>query len=207
MQPLLEIAIPIRSFLSAGGPLLGVLFGLSLVLWSLIIERYTYFVWGHPRHLADIEARWRERSDTTSWFANKIRQAMISEVSLRLNRSLPLIKALIAVCPLLGLLGTVTGMIRVFDVMAYVGSGNARAMADGVSMATIPTMAGMVIALSGLFFSSHLSRRAVLETQRAADCLRGGVSGEHSRGDWRRRAVRIMPTTGSTPGGRGGEDR
>jgi biopolymer transport protein ExbB len=90
-----------------------------------------------------------------------------------LYRYLRLIKALIAVCPLLGLLGTVTGMIHVFDVMALLGSGNARAMADGVSMATIPTMAGMVVALSGLFFSSHLERRAVVEAQKAADSLRG----------------------------------
>ena len=50
-----------------------------------------------------------------------------------------------------GLLGTVTGMIEVFDVMAITGSGNARSMASGVSKATIPTMAGMVGALSGVF--------------------------------------------------------
>ncbi len=76
-----------------------------------------------------------------------------------------------AVCPLLGLLGTVTGMIHVFDVMAIQGSGNARAMAAGISMATTPTMAGMVVALSGLFFSSRLQQRAGLERQKAADLL------------------------------------
>ena len=64
-----------------------------------------------------------------------------------------MVKTLVALCPLLGLLGTVTGMIEVFDVMAIAGSGNARAMAAGVSKATIPTMAGMVAAISGLYFS------------------------------------------------------
>jgi biopolymer transport protein ExbB len=45
-------------------------------------------------------------------------------------------------------------------------------MADGISLATIPTMAGMVVAISGLFFSANLSRRANLEADRAADQLR-----------------------------------
>ncbi len=173
MQPLLEIGASLRAFMDTGGPLLWVLFAVSLVLWSLIAERYLYLIWGHPRHLAGVQAQWSGRRERTSWFALKIRQALISDVSLRLNRSLYAIKAMIAICPLLGLLGTVTGMIHVFDVMAFAGSGNARAMANGVSMATIPTMAGMVVALSGLFFSSHLQSRAMLETQKTADSLRG----------------------------------
>jgi biopolymer transport protein ExbB len=57
----------------------------------------------------------------------------------------------VTVCPLFGLMGTVTGMISVFDVMAFAGMGNPRLMASGVSKATIPTMAGMVGALSGIF--------------------------------------------------------
>jgi biopolymer transport protein ExbB len=67
---------------------------------------------------------------------------------------------LVALAPFLGLLGTVTGMIEVFDVMAITGSGNARAMAAGISKATLPTMAGMVVALSGLFFTANLERKA-----------------------------------------------
>jgi len=70
---------------------------------------------------------------------------------MQLQQSLGLIKSLVAVCPLLGLLGTVTGMIEVFDVMAVMGTGSARAMASGISKATIPTMAGMVGALTGVF--------------------------------------------------------
>jgi biopolymer transport protein ExbB len=88
-----------------------------------------------------------------------------------LDSGLTMIKTLVALCPLLGLLGTVTGMIEVFDVMAIAGSGNARAMASGVSRATIPTMAGMVAALSGLILSVQLERYARDETQRVADSL------------------------------------
>jgi biopolymer transport protein ExbB len=82
-----------------------------------------------------------------------------------------MIKSLIALCPLLGLLGTVTGMIEVFDVLAIAGSGNARAMAEGVSRATIPTMAGMVAALSGLYWAARLTRRVEKESRKFSDQL------------------------------------
>jgi biopolymer transport protein ExbB len=70
-----------------------------------------------------------------------------------------------------GLLGTVTGMIEVFDVMALTGSGNTRGMAAGVSKATLPTMAGMVAALSGMLFSIQLDRFSRDEAERVADHL------------------------------------
>ena len=76
-----------------------------------------------------------------------------------------MIKACVALCPLLGLLGTVTGMVEVFQVMAVNGTSNVRAMAAGVSKATVPTMAGMVAALSGLFFSFWLQRQYERERQ------------------------------------------
>ena len=63
-------------------------------------------------------------------------------------------------------------MISVFDVMAVLGTDNARAMSAGISMATIPTMAGLVVALSGLFFSARLRQLTALERQRVADLLR-----------------------------------
>ena len=49
------------------------------------------------------------------------------------------------------MLGTVTGMIEVFDIMAITGTGNARAMASGIARATLPTMTGLFISIVGLF--------------------------------------------------------
>ena len=69
-----------------------------------------------------------------------------------MEKYLAIIKMLIAICPMLGLLGTVIGMIQVSDVMAVTGNGNSRSMAAGISQATISTMAGMIIAISGLYF-------------------------------------------------------
>jgi biopolymer transport protein ExbB len=84
---------------------------------------------------------------------------------------MPLLATLIAICPLLGLLGTVTGMIQVFDVLSATGTGNARAMASGIAQATLPTMAGLVVALSGLYFRSRFQRLAERSQQELADRL------------------------------------
>ncbi|MCE7629768.1 MotA/TolQ/ExbB proton channel family protein, partial [Vibrio fluvialis] len=52
----------------------------------------------------------------------------------------------------------VTGMISVFDVMATQGSSNPKLMASGISLATLPTMAGMVAALAGMFVHARLAK-------------------------------------------------
>ena len=114
---------------------------------------------------------WEARDDKDSWYADQVRLLLVSRVSVKLDHSLLLIRTLVALCPMIGLLGTVTGMIEVFDVMAISGSGNVRAMASGVSKATIPTMAGMVAALSGLIFSVQWTRFARQQGQRVADQL------------------------------------
>ena len=75
---------------------------------------------------------WQARADHSSWNAHQIRRLLVSEVRQKLERGLGLIRTIVALCPMLGLLGTVTGMIEVFDVMAIAGSGNARVMAAGV---------------------------------------------------------------------------
>ncbi len=161
----------IRNFLDLGGD---VLYGIMLVLflmWTLIIERLWYFYRIHPKEKRTIVSTWEARADTHSWYAKRIREEMISNTSIALSNNIGLIKALIAICPLLGLMGTVTGMVSVFDVMTYSGSGNARAMAAGVSMATVPTMAGMVAALSGVYFGTWLEHKAVTETEELGDLL------------------------------------
>jgi biopolymer transport protein ExbB len=140
-------------------------------MWTLMLERFWYFWRVHPGVAGAARREWSQRSDHASWYAHQIRRLLISQVSAQLGEGLPMIRTLVALCPLLGLLGTVTGMIEVFDVMAVAGSGNARAMASGVSKATIPTMAGMVAALSGLMLSVQIEKFTQNEEQRVADSL------------------------------------
>jgi len=171
MNPFIDAFVSIRDFFEAGGNVLyGILF-VTVLMWTFIVERIWFFYFLLPKRIDAVKAMWDERADTTSWHAHQIRSGMISEVTLESRRFLLMIKTLMAVLPLLGLLGTVTGMITVFDVMAFAGTGNARLMAAGVSKATIPTMAGLVAALSGLYFAAWLEKRARMEVDRVEGLL------------------------------------
>lgn len=161
----------IQEFLDSGGKILWIILWVSICLWCLIIERLLYFKQVYPEQRKLWIEQWQSRADKNSQHALYIRQGIISEAKINMNKTLPIITMLVATCPLLGLLGTVTGMIHVFDVMAVTGSGNARAMASGVSQATIPTMAGMVIAITGLYFSKLIGQRVNEETHHLIDLL------------------------------------
>jgi biopolymer transport protein ExbB len=171
MNLLAEALVAIRDFFEAGGNVLWAILAVTALMWTLIIERLWYLYRIFPAHLARLVQQWNARASTTSWHARMIRQMMVSQASIDVRRYLLMIKALMAVLPLLGLLGTVTGMVQVFDVMAMTGTGNARLMAAGVSAATIPTMSGLVAALSGLYLAKQLENKARTEITRVQDLL------------------------------------
>jgi len=171
MVYLVELWESIRDFLGTGGDVLYVVMGALFLMWVLMIERYWFLTGVFPKLKKQIISDWDARKDTTSWYAHKIRDAWISEANEKLNARILLIKTCVTICPLIGLLGTVTGMIAVFEIMAVQGTGNPRLMASGISMATIPTMAGMVAALSGMFFASRLEARVRRAKERLIDSL------------------------------------
>jgi len=166
-----EAIASIRDFMTLGGNVLWAIMFVLFLMWTFILERVWFLHKVFPAKRSQIVKAWESRPETSSWYARQIREGMISEASIALTRNIGFIKAIIAICPLLGLLGTVTGMIAVFDVMTYSGGGNARAMAGGVSMATVPTMAGMVAALSGVYFGTWLEHKANTETEKLEDLL------------------------------------
>jgi len=160
MQVLFDGYTAIRDFMELGGPVLNAIALTILVMWILIVERIIYFRTEHGQRVAAERRLWEELQERRSWHARQIKTAIVSRLTQAANGPIPMIKTLVALCPLLGLVGTVTGMIEVFDVLALSGTGSTRSMAAGVSKATIPTMAGMVGALSGVFAAALLSRAA-----------------------------------------------
>ncbi len=162
----------LHNFLNTGGDVLWSILLTSICLWTLVAERFLFFRLTYPERKTDWVNQWNNRADRDSKYALYIRECIISEAKITMNRTLPIINMLVGLCPLLGLLGTVTGMIHVFDVMSVTGTSNARAMAAGVSQATIPTMAGMMIAIGGLYFSKRIEERVNDETHHLTDLLK-----------------------------------
>ena len=159
----------VRSFLHAGGPVLWTILVLAAMIGFIVAERYWFLLGIFPRRVHSYQETWQSLRQRQENLARPIRSALISQARIELGQWLPFLKTL---CPLLGLLGTVTGMIEVFDVVTMSGTGNVRAMASGISRATLPTMAGMVVALPGLYFCLQLEQRVAVSVERLADRLR-----------------------------------
>ena len=165
----------VARFMDMGGNVLWLIAILLFFMWVLIFERVWYFKTGWKSDAARAIGIWEARPERKSWAARQIRSKLVSESRMQINQYLPIIKTMVALCPLLGLLGTVTGMIEVFNIMAVTGGGDAKSTAGGVSRATIPTMAGMVAALSGVFANTYVTRVA----QRESEFLEDNLTTDH----------------------------
>lgn len=160
----------VGGYLEQGGPVVVAIMVFAFAMWTLIIERLVYFSTQSHHTIRAKQEAWALRDDHSSWYAHVIRDKLISQLRLESSRFLGVIKALILAMPLLGLLGTVTGMIEVFEVVTDRGS-NARMMAEGIYRATIPTMTGLAISLSGIPFRTFLDRQLTRSVAELADSL------------------------------------
>ena len=182
----------IEDYLAAGGIVMIPLMIVSALMWFLIINRVIFFRQLYRKNMSREKALEYIREDefpdpkehkgaisllATGFLQRSsgrrevdrfiLDETVISLVS-SLNRYLALIGILAALAPLLGLLGTVTGMIATFDIISTFGTGNAKAMAGGISEALITTQTGLLVAIPGLYMSNFLTRRADILKQRVS---------------------------------------
>ncbi len=172
-MPELSVALlaPLQRLMEAGGAVLVLIMVVAAVLFALTLERWWYFrvTWRAERRA--LVRRWVAHPDHGSWSARTLREVWSQALVARLRRPLPWMRLLVAICPLLWLLGTVTGMIVVFDGLALSETHQARAMADGVARATLPTLTGMAVAVVGLLATTRLEFIIRREEQRLHDRL------------------------------------
>jgi biopolymer transport protein ExbB len=180
------------NYFEDGGPLMIPLLCVSLIMWLLIVERTIFLGRLYRRNMslsmAETHIRENRYPDPKKYrgamallvgrfldlrSGNKelnkfIMDETVLNINHRLNSHLATIGILATVAPFLGLLGTVTGMIATFDVLAIFGTGNSKAMAGGISEALITTQTGLLLAIPGLYMKNFLSRRASNLQQRLA---------------------------------------
>lgn len=152
-----------------GGPVVVWIFIACVVMWTLVLERWWYFSKVLPKEAATLLVQWNQRGNKLSWTSRQIRTAMISRLNAGMNRNLQMLRVLVPMCPLLGLIGTVAGMLSVFDSMAALGSADARSMATGVSEAMVCTLTGLAVSISGLYPVYYFKRKTRMETERLSD--------------------------------------
>lgn len=166
---LLKPVAAATDLVDGGGPFVFWIFSCGVVMWTLLLERFWYFKQVLPAEAKAALEAWNARRDHVSWCARQVRQTMISRVNLNMTANFPLMRVLVPLSPLLGLVGTVSGMLEVFDSMALRGSADARTMASGVSHAMICTLSGLAVSITGLYPMYYFTSRAKRETELLAD--------------------------------------
>lgn len=184
----METLEPLYKFLETGGVVMFPLIAVSFCMWVMILYKARWLYRIRRQGLGLKEAlKWLEthaKPDTKSgpgaWALEQFLggrtfdpkadclywdEAVRRQVP-RLWSHMSGISALAGVAPLIGLLGTVTGMIKTFRVICQFGTGNAQAMAGGISEALITTEAGLLIAIPGLFTCYILKRMLRREQQK-----------------------------------------
>jgi biopolymer transport protein ExbB len=168
--------------LARGGPVMIPLAACSVVALAVILDRAWY--WWRGARAGDAEAvlgraargEWdealrlaeRSRSPVARVLAAGLRHeppalamaAAARDEAARLRRRLPVLDTIVTLSPLLGLLGTVTGMIGAFGVMAQTGINAPHAITGGVAEALIATAAGLAVAIAALVPYNFFSARA-----------------------------------------------
>ncbi|MCI5106228.1 MAG: MotA/TolQ/ExbB proton channel family protein [Pseudomonadales bacterium] len=174
-----------ESALVDGGYVLAVIMMLSAFMWVLILDRYWFVSRGVTELRDRLLQQWQQSRSGNRLVNQRLRAGLIAAYRQQLSSSVATIAVITAILPLLGLLGTVSGMIKTFEVMTVFGTGNVRGMADGISEALLTTMAGLLTALSGMYFASNLESRIDTETQCLAE-LMGQDVGVGKQGNYSR---------------------
>ena len=146
------------NFLYQGGPVVLILFFISIYLFVLIFAKFKHLFFD-MHHIQDEYKQNLANIKNDDLYLLNI-TSLKSDYKSIVKKDFYIIQTLIALCPILGLLGTVTGMIEVFDVVSFFGTGNARALASGITKATLPTMTGMAISIVGLLTYTVLNSKS-----------------------------------------------
>ncbi len=167
-------------YIDTGGFVMYPLVFVSVLMFFLVIKKYMemrVFTQGDRPIKECLESLGKTGFTAASWqryiirdflanrtFDDDLDRSIIESLRLRqtgfVERYIKSIAILAGVAPLLGLLGTVSGMITTFLVISTSGTGDAKALASGISEALITTQTGLVVAVPGLFLANYLRRRS-----------------------------------------------
>lgn len=137
--------------------ILWALFVVCVAMFAIAIEKWLFLQTRWRTWRAHWIVCWSLKQHQQTWYGHQIQQSWLAQGRWLLYRRLRFLKCLVGLCPMLGLLGTVTGMIALFDALSF-GHRSFSALSQGIALATIPTLVGMSLALIGLVLHGRLVR-------------------------------------------------
>ena len=144
--------------------MLGILYALYLAIKLLNVHLSIKKKKGNSFAI-DLEDTYKKVQNQTIDHVELALQERLGVFKQKVHTGLPFLKLLAAVAPLLGLLGTVTGMIATFSAITLFGTGDPKLMAGGISQALVTTVEGLVVAIPLLFAYTLLLSRAKETTE------------------------------------------
>ena len=184
IQQIIDQLWTMEAWIRTGSIVMIPIIAVSVAMWTLIINRLFFFHRLYRKNMtktragefiiknevppkkqyrgavAYVVSKFLKRRTGKYNIDKYILDETIMETITVLDRYLSMIGVLAAIAPLLGLLGTVTGMISTFEIISVFGTGNAKAMAGGISEALITTQTGLIVAIPGLYMHGFLEKQA-----------------------------------------------
>jgi len=180
----MDYSLEFMDLMARGGPVMWVIFIVAWVAFIMLVERFLRISTWHRHALKDqsilendrahkLENNSSFRISPIAMLVNRLNwddiqhkddlaqqlNIQLAELMPRFEGTLPTIAIIGTLLPMLGLLGTVTGMIEVFEVIALQGTGEPQEMAHGISQALLTTASGLIIAIPVIFAHHLLVRR------------------------------------------------
>ncbi|WP_447079208.1 MotA/TolQ/ExbB proton channel family protein [Shewanella algae] len=143
-------------FVLQAGVIVWLILLLSCLMWYLLLQGFSRIRRLSPGWLDDANQLNVRLTRYDLWQKAQLQQAFLSRAALNLNRGLDWIDSLIRILPLLGLLGTVDGMISSFAELGQLDV--QKQLSSGISSALLTTLAGLVTSLSGLYLAYQLKQ-------------------------------------------------
>ena len=193
---------PFLKLFAEGGWVLFPIFGVSMLVWHIAIGKLIRLAnlrrasrrahallaggavsAGHPAF--DLFVKRLVRPGADSERVERAYDELLVDILPGLERGLSTISACVVIAPLLGLLGTISGMNEMFSVIGRFGFGNPTIMANGISMALQATLTGLAVAVSALLFLDYLTsekQKFIAGLREDRDCVLSKVLAANPQG-------------------------
>ena len=178
----MALVTEIAAQLETGGIVMIPILATGLVMWWLIIAKFMLLVRFRrlerkPQNFTEnpppqwhwqcqLASRYKTLCCGTEHIDIALVETLSGSALEQMGKGIMAIALLASAAPLMGLLGTVTGMITTFDTIAEFGTGNVRGLAGGISQALVTTQGGLLVAIPGFIAASMLKRRITRLGQR-----------------------------------------